>query len=49
MKSAMKGHTGTIQGLQLVLYNPAGLEQRAVGPFAIEQVHVNGSFTIQHR
>ena len=29
------------------VYNPAGLEQRAVGPFIVEQIHTNGTLTIQ--
>ena len=27
-------------------YNPTTLQERAVGPFTIEQVHVNGTVTI---
>ncbi len=29
------------------VYNPAGLKQRAVGPFVVEQIHTNGTLTIQ--
>jgi transposase InsO family protein len=29
------------------VFNPAGLEERAVGPFTVEQIHTNGTLTIQ--
>jgi hypothetical protein len=28
-------------------YNPSKLEDKAIGPFTIHQVHVNGTVTIQ--
>jgi hypothetical protein len=29
-----------------IVYNPATLQERAIGPFIIQQVHVNGTITI---
>jgi hypothetical protein len=29
-----------------IVYNPATLQERAIGPFVIQQVHVNGTLTI---
>jgi hypothetical protein len=31
----------------LKVYNPAGLEERAVGPWTVEQIHTNGTLPIQ--
>ena len=31
----------------LLTYDPAKLEDRATGPYIIEEVHVNGTITIQ--